>query len=165
METNASKNYTGALLFWSYILFALLFTTLILLNIHSLSHSQPLPKNKKATIYLSILAILSFATLSYNMLHVLFQSYASWTTIHSTPYSMTLPELIGPNRIPLHLWQWSTTTSLFQDFAEAIVASPARRAWTVASLQTTLLTSVYMATEGTSLTHPFQHINTNAELN
>lgn len=148
MEANPSRNYIGALLFWSYILLALLFTTLILLNILSLSQSQILARNKKSTIYFSILAILSFATLSYNMLHVLFQSYISWTITLSTPYPTTLPEIFGANRVPLHMWQWSTSTSLFQDFAEAIVESPARRAWTIASLQTTLLTSVYMATEG-----------------
>lgn len=149
MDNDPPTNYLGALIFWSYILLALLTTLLILKTILSLH--QPHPRNHKpATVYFSLFAVLSFVTLSYTMLNVLIQSYTSWSDLHSIPYPTNLRALVGAERIPLHLWHWSTHSSLFQDFAAAIVQRPARRVWTVASLQTTLMTSVFIGIEGLS---------------
>lgn len=142
METDAPTNHSGALIFWGYIAAALASTGVVLNTIRK-SYQQ---NNDRLEIppILAILATSSFATLSYYMLNVLILSYRQWTTRHSIP----LGTLIGSNRTPLHLWQWSITSSLFQDFGEAIVASKPRYVLSSSGLWSTLAVALYMGIEG-----------------
>lgn len=142
MDIDAPTNQSGALIFWAYIAAALASTGVVLNTIKN-SHLQ---NNGRLDIppVLAILAISSFATLSYYMLNVLIQSYQQWTTRHNIP----LGALIGSNRTPLHLWQWSITSSLFQDFGEAIVATKSRYLLSSSGLWSTLAVAVYMGIEG-----------------
>ncbi|KAI4723799.1 hypothetical protein E4T49_08474 [Aureobasidium sp. EXF-10728] len=135
-------NYPGALIFWAYIAAALTFTGIVLNTIKQ-SYQQNNGRSKIPSI-LKILAVSSFVTLSYYMLNVLILSYQQWTTRHNVP----LGALIGSNRTPLHLWQWSITSSLFQNFGEAIVATKPRYLLSSSGLWSTLAVAVYMGIEG-----------------
>ncbi|CAD0092628.1 unnamed protein product [Aureobasidium mustum] len=141
MDINADTNLSGALIFWAYIVGALACTGIVLNTIRQsyLSNGRP-----KIPPVLATLALSSFATLSYHMLNVLILSYQQWTARHSIP----LGALIGANRTPIHLWQWSITSSLFQDFGEAIVATKSRYLLSSSGLWSTLAVAVYMGIEG-----------------
>ncbi|KAI7534381.1 hypothetical protein KC331_g12597 [Hortaea werneckii] len=131
-------NYLGAALFWSYILAALAFTSLAIhtiLNINppttwSKNHDDANPSARSRHLF-TFLAILSFATLSANMLHVLIHSFQQWHSALSPP---THPVQPAPAAWLSLIWSWSTTSTLFQDFAHAILATPARRIWTLSEL-------------------------------
>lgn len=142
MDINAPTNHLGALIFWAYIVAALASTGVVLSTIRK-SHLENNGRLKIPPL-LAILAVSSFATLSYYMLNVLILSYQQWTTRHNIP----LGALIGSNRTPLHLWQWSITSSLFQDFGEAIVATKSRYLLSSSGLWSTLAVAVYMGIEG-----------------
>ncbi|KAI5204347.1 hypothetical protein E4T38_04795 [Aureobasidium subglaciale] len=135
------KTTRGALIFWAYIAAALGFTGVVLKTIRQsyLQNGRP-----KIPQFLIILAVSSFATLSYHMLSVLILSYRQWTSLHAIP----LGALIGSNRTPLHLWRWSTTSSLFQGFGEAIVANKFRWFLSSSGLWSTLAVAIYMGIEG-----------------
>ncbi|KAI5197488.1 hypothetical protein E4T39_07285 [Aureobasidium subglaciale] len=141
MTLDVPTNYSGALIFWTYIAAALSFTGVVLKTIRQsyLQNGRP-----KVPLFLILIAVSSFATLSYHMLSVLILSYRQWTTLHNIP----LGALIGSNRTPLHLWRWSTTSSLFQDFGEAIVANKARWFFSSSGLWSTLAVAIYMGVEG-----------------
>lgn len=142
MGIDAPTNNSGALIFWAYIVGALASTGVVLNTIKN-SYLQNNGRFKIPRL-LAILAISSFATLSYHMLNVLIQSYQQWTTRHNIP----LGALIGSNRTPLHLWQWSITSSLFQDFGKAIVATKPRYLLSSSGLWSTLAVAIYMGIEG-----------------
>ncbi|THX81757.1 hypothetical protein D6D08_04857, partial [Aureobasidium pullulans] len=142
MDLDAPTSYPGALIFWAYIVAALGFTGIVLNTIKQ-SHQQN-DGRSKIPLALIIVAGSSFSTLSYHMLNVLILSYKQWSTTHSIP----LGALIGPNRTPLHLWQWSTTSSLFQDFGEAIVATKPRYLLSSSGLWSTVAVAIYMGIEG-----------------
>lgn len=73
------------------------------------------------------------------MLDVLIQSFNTWSTSRS-------PQQLA--NLPLAIWQWSTTSTLFSDFGEAIVEDSARFFWVQSALLATLSVFVYMGTEG-----------------
>lgn len=141
MNIDAPTNLSGALIFWAYIAGALA-STGIVLNTTRQSYLQN--GRPKISPFLAVLALSSFATLSYHMLNVLILSYQQWTARYSIP----LGALIGANRTPLHLWKWSTTSSLFQNFGEAIVATKPRYLLSSSGLWSTLAVAVYMGIEG-----------------
>lgn len=141
MDIDAPTNLLGALIFWAYIAGALASTGIVLNTIR-----QSYLNNGRSKIppFLALLALSSFATLSYHMLNVLILSYQQWTVRHNIP----LGALVGANRTPLHIWQWSTTSSLFQDFGGAIVATKPRYLLSSSGLWSTLAVAVYMGIEG-----------------
>lgn len=147
-------SYLGAAIFWSYILAALVFSSTA---VHSIITTKPpavkeqttrksdagnKTKHKRSTRLLTFLALLSFTTLSANMLHVLIHSFTTWTTYHPQLPPST------PKTLPALIWSWSTTTPLFHAFATAILASPARRLWTLAELCLALYTTLFMSIQG-----------------
>jgi hypothetical protein len=142
MDIDAPTNHAGALIFWAYIVAALASTGVVLNTIRK-SYLQNNDRVRIPTA-LAILAVSSFATLSYHMLNVLILSYQQWTTRHNIP----LGALIGSNRTPLHLWQWSITSSLFQDFGKAIVATKPRYLLSSSGLWSTLAVALFMGIEG-----------------
>jgi hypothetical protein len=136
-------NYLGAAIFWLYIVFALVFTGKTLQTLYTLYTTTYKTKESKHTkqIWLfSVLALLSFATLSTTMLNVLIQSFNQ-----KTPLLQQSPSW---EELPQAIWRWSTTSSLFTDFAEGLVQDSARFFWAQTALLATLSTVIYMGTEG-----------------
>jgi hypothetical protein len=133
-------NYFGATVFWLYIAAALYFSTIIIITIIRVGPSKGGngSRRKQDTLIFSILAAISFATLSTNMLNVLIQSYQSWSADHKVSATWN----------PIQVWTWSITSTLFQDFGEAIVASPARYLWVQTALLATLSVCLFMGIEG-----------------
>jgi hypothetical protein len=140
-------NYLGATIFWLYIVFALVFTgkTLqTLFNLYTTTYKTKESKHTKQIWLFSILALLSFVTLSATMLNVLIQSFNQRALLlqQSTSSKDSNADL------PLAIWNWSTTSSLFADFAEGLVQDSARFFWAQTALLATLSTVIYMGTEG-----------------
>ncbi|KAM0722049.1 hypothetical protein Q7P37_002975 [Cladosporium fusiforme] len=133
-------NYLGASVFWLYIVLALVFTGTTLRSLFSL-HTRNVSKKSNAgrIILFSALALLSFATLSNNMLEVLISSFKKWSAGRDPAQLEDLP---------LAIWNWSITSSLFRDFGEAIVADSARFLWAQSALLATLSVFFFMGTEG-----------------
>ncbi|KAK4500035.1 hypothetical protein PRZ48_008221 [Zasmidium cellare] len=127
-------NLFGAIVFWLYIIFALFFTFLAIDSILKLPNSVP----RKHVATLTALAFISFSTLSFNMLHVLFDSYSTWSGRQVSPLSIS----------PSSIWQWSITSTLFRNFGEAIVQDEARFLWTQSALMATMSVSIFMGAEG-----------------
>ncbi len=136
-------NYSGALIFWIYILAAFFFSYMVIQSIISIRPGKDERQKTKGSdsgfIWLfGALAGLSFTTLSYNMLTVLAHSYQAWSLSHG----------MAANISPAQIWHWSTTSTLFRDFAEAIVFDSIRYFWAQSALLATLWLCMYMGTEG-----------------
>ncbi|KAI7503952.1 hypothetical protein KC347_g8470 [Hortaea werneckii] len=150
-------NYLGAAIFWSYILAALAFSGIAIHTILKInptttrlrSHDDAKLHARSLRLF-TLLATLSFATLSTNMLHVLIHSFHHWHSAlplpHSHPHSPGQPA--PPTTWPSLIWHWSTTSALFQDFAHAILATPARRIWTFGELGMAMAVCLHMGQEG-----------------
>jgi hypothetical protein len=137
---DGTKNYLGATIFWLYNAFALVFTGITLRTLYRLQQTHGTKKRNAGAIWLfSGLALVSFATLSTNMLNVLIQSFNTWSVDRS-------PEELA--NLPLSIWQWSITSSLFSDFGDAIVGDSARFFWVQSALLATLSIFYYMGSEG-----------------
>jgi hypothetical protein len=137
---DGTKNYLGATIFWLYNVFALVFTGITLRTLYRLQQTYGTKRRDAgATLLFSGLALVSFATLSTNMLNVLIQSFNTWSTDRS-------PEELA--NLPLSIWQWSITSSLFRDFGDAIVGDSARFFWVQSALLATLSIFYYMGSEG-----------------
>jgi len=136
-------NLFGALVFWSYIIAALAFTTTVLITIYRLPGAS-----SRHVWTFSALAFFSFATLSANMLHVLIQSYTLWAAQQFRHQS-----ILGTVS-PSNIWHWSISSRLFRDFGEAIVANDVRFLWTQSALLATNSVCLFMGAEGLRLRIP-----------
>jgi hypothetical protein len=137
---NETTNYLGAAIFWLYNVFALVFAGITLRTLYRLQQTHKTKKQNTGAIWLfSGLALVSFATLSTNMLNVLMQSFNEWSAGR---------DHVQLSNLPLEIWQWSITSSLFRDFGEAIVGDSARFFWVQSALLATLSVFNYMGTEG-----------------
>lgn len=130
-----APNLFGALLFLGYIVAALVLSLQAVSHIYRQYHVVPrAPKDRRRVRTMSILALASFSTLSYNMLAFLVFSYRSYLKRHGYIASLS------PRN--LHLWEWMHHSGLFEDFAHALVARPDGWWWTqlalLASFQITL---------------------------
>lgn len=151
-DIDAPTNYLGALLFWLYIILALTFTFVAISTLLSLNKTST-SKNYSLVYLFSFYAVSSFCTLSVTMLSVLIKSYTDWTVTHHLPLPSSL---LGHNgllsfhgqRQQVWIWQWSITSSLFRDFAEAILEGQGRVLWMNAGLVSTLYTTVWMGVQG-----------------
>nr|OQO20092.1 hypothetical protein B0A51_13925 [Rachicladosporium sp. CCFEE 5018] len=141
-DRGMAPNYFSAAIFWSYILAALALTSTILHDLYSQhrTHAPLSPQRQRQLLTSSSLGLLSFAALSTNMLNVLIQSFALW--------SISRPSHGLLSAYPAEIYTWSTTSTLFLDFGEAIVANSARFFWTQSALLATLSVNFYMALEG-----------------
>ena len=145
METGLPVNYLGAITFWLYILAALGLTTLAIYTLASQRppHDGAQVERRKLTLRFSALAVISFCTLSVNMLRVLIQSYTQWSKRLPSAYDRAHHGLLT------RIWTWSITSTLFRDFGEAIVADQARYIWVLTALLATFSVCSYMGVEGT----------------
>jgi hypothetical protein len=130
-------NYMGAAIFWLYIFAALALTGLVLWTLAMIE--SPQRRCQKSILLFSALAVLSFATISFNMLNVLVSSYTLWAREHSLNLGDTSAGSI---------WRWSITSNLFRDFGNAIVENTARYFWAEASLLATLSMCLHVGMEG-----------------
>ncbi|KAK3718331.1 hypothetical protein LTR37_005144 [Vermiconidia calcicola] len=144
-STMASEhlNYGGATVFWLYIVAALYFSGLIMHTILTLPPVSASDQDRRArdVKIFSCLACISFGTLSVNMLNVLIQSFSSWTVERGIGGTINIGTI----------WSWSITSTLFQDFGEAIVANSARYLWAHTALLATLVVCLWIGYEGTVL--------------
>ncbi|OCT53539.1 hypothetical protein CLCR_10447 [Cladophialophora carrionii] len=154
MSAQSSKNVAGALIFFAYIVGALVLTGLIcrdLIIMYSCFSRQKRKdiqasgkdsgRTKRGTqsqvSILAALSALSFAVLTYHMLNFLTQSYQSWAPSESLS-DVTFSKI----------WKWSIESRLFRDFAEFIINDPYRFWWTNVALTYSLGWNVYMTIEG-----------------
>ena len=176
-------NFVGAGIFWLYIVAALYFTGKILQNLATQMSTPDTNRRKEmddersmaidvssakiinslignGSIVFVVLALFSFSTLSFNMLQVLIQSFYAWSRVHPNASNA---KIIG------RIWTWSITSSLFQDFGQALYQSRSRALWSLAALLNTLGVCVYMGVKGEyglvhingiSLTDTPQDVNT-----
>ncbi|KAI7504470.1 hypothetical protein KC367_g1040 [Hortaea werneckii] len=150
-------NYLGAVIFWSYILAALAFSGIAIHSIVNIKPTTTRPRNHddskqdaQSLRLFTLLAALSFATLSGNMLHVLIHSFQHWHSALPSPLPHSHPpgQPAPPTTWPSLIWHWSTTSALFQDFAHAILATPARRIWTFGELGMAMAVCLHIGQEG-----------------
>lgn len=156
--TTDTYNVSGAVIFWLYIVFALLLTGLVIHTIYTIptptkrQDEDNQSRDDRVAIYVFMtLALISFTVLSYNMLRVLIQSYHEWAQIRgiAVPKSIYgVDSLLGSRRTSLNLWQWSTTSTLFQDFAQALVGSEQRWTWAMWALWITFVNMHYIGSRG-----------------
>ena len=153
-------NLSGALIFTAYVISALSLTLLIAQNLYASHKKLKQSETSKVTRDLgtrlqifTALAVLSFSTLSYHMLFYLVISYRGWARENG----ITLPQqllgdrsLLGSEdqRVQLYVWQWLTSSTLFQDFAQTICGTSARFWWTQQALLVTMAWTVFMSFEG-----------------
>ena len=167
MERETIRNTTGAIIFTAYVIAALLLTAILcrdLVNAFFLDLPKSLRNrdglHNRIRVF-ACLSILSFSLLSYHMTDYLIVSYERW----ANERKIALPDrlygkrgLFGPmenQRVPLLIWEWLTTSTLFQDFAQTICQSRENFWWTQQALFITMAWSVYMSVEGTWIScHP-----------
>ena len=133
-------NYLGAVIFWLYIVAALFFMGVVIYTIVTLPGSSSTSKQQLSqdVAIFSILAFISFAVLSFNMLNVLIQSFKAWYG-----HNITLTELRVED-----IWSWSIESTLFRDFAEALVSTTPRQYWMQAALLATMSVGLFVGSEG-----------------
>lgn len=117
------ENIYGACLFLGYIIAALVFSFRAVNRIFRRFQAQICATTRKPRM-LVFLALLSFCTLSFNMLSFLYLSYSNYIARHQS----------RPTFTNTHLWAWMSQTSLFVDFAHALVESQESRWWTQLAL-------------------------------
>lgn len=181
MSVPTQDNVLGAVVFFSYIVAALLLTGILCIDVQKAFSNRVLstvqrqqrqtprqvkeagPDRKASTSLLAALATLSFAVLSYHMLNFLILSYQSWSssapilpaTLPATPQVTwhAFHSALG-NLSSGNIWTWAVESTLFRDFAEVICNDSHRFWWTQAALVYSYTWNVYMSIEGTSLRTP-----------
>jgi hypothetical protein len=147
MELPVSST-TGAAIFWLYIVAALALTTAAIYTIASIKIDRTkvadLAHTKYETKVFTVWAILSFVTISYNMIQVLLESYEIWPGSTSYP-SLRLDDPVGAIT---NLWAWSTTSTPFQNFGQAIAGDDFGWLWAQSALLKTFSVALYIAYEG-----------------
>ena len=161
-HVSTPSNTVGAITFFSYIFAALAFTGIIINDVWSVHRTRPGRSQQSSRIgapsplrlLVSILsAIASFSTLSYHMLNFLFASYSGWSHQNDVKAPTALIGAqsitgISGQRAKLQIWRWATSSTLFQDFAEAICADSRQYFWTQKALLYSFVWNWYMAEEG-----------------
>lgn len=142
--TTPGDNHLGATLFILYMILALLFTSMILhmlvASYTALSEPQQGEFKRHTRVrVLCIVAPVSFALLSYNMVSYLVLSFQEWRTLQ-----------LGSGNLLHDIWRWTITSTLFTNFAKAIAENPGHPSGGFPSpaLTTTLWAMIYMGVEG-----------------
>ncbi len=155
-----SHNLFGAIIFFSYIAAALTVTGTIVYDLWSLHSSRPWTarraKHGRSRLRMQssiVMTLLSFSTLSYHMLCFLIDSYLKWSIQTKTAAPSSIQgdgSLLGVSgkRTETQIWRWATSSTLFQDFAEAIVDNPKAYFWTEKALLYSFVWNCYMAEKG-----------------
>lgn len=149
------SNITGAFIFLSYIILALLLTGLISYDLFSSSRSlqstqSPPPLLGRNIQIFTALATLNFSALSYHVISFLVVFYCTWATERrvALPPGISGYGDIWPRGLELHLWDWVTTSTLFRDFGEVICERDGGFWWTQFALMVTVGCTCFMSVEG-----------------
>ena len=165
----SGNNRAGAVIFILYVISALFFTGVIVGTLYSplsahgsskllvVKRQQKFSRKSSVQIYTN-LSLLSFAVLSYHMLSFLVISYKTWASARNIPIPQSFFGHEGlfdlqNGAINIQVWQWLTSSTLFQDFAETICDDSARYWWTQQALLTTMAWSFFMSVEGEQENH------------
>jgi hypothetical protein len=149
----AISSTTGAVIFWLYIVAALALTAAAIYTIASIKIDRKtatdVANTNHDTLVHAAWAVLSFVAISYNMIQVLSQSYALW------PSSTSYPPLRfdDPMGAISTLWAWSTTTTPFISFGQAIAGDDFGWLWAQSALLKTFSVGLYIAYEGMVQSH------------
>lgn len=159
----ALYNLSGAVIFCTYILSAIVLTFSICNSLASQyrkmtkARDKKVPNDLKRRIQVfSALSVLSFSMLSYYMLSFLILSCRTWAETHRfllVRKFWGIPGKVGllgsqNQKVKLVLWEWLISSTLFQDFALDICNDSARFWWTQQALLMTTAWSVFMSFEG-----------------
>ncbi|KAK5052554.1 hypothetical protein LTR84_002419 [Exophiala bonariae] len=178
MPSNASRpkisheqdinNVVGASIFFAYIVAALALTTFLTWDLivahrrwntcspsrrgNGQNHARELDRKIKTA---TSLAVLSFTTLSYHMLHFLIRSHQQWTLRQEPIFSnIVTTDSVFSTMTNLRIWEWAKGSTLFEDFARVICCDPRRFWWTHLVLLYSFGWNLYMSVKGTRLQIP-----------
>ena len=153
-----TRNVTGAIIFLSYILAALLLTAFICRDLISQYLSLPKSLWNKNDLHTQLqtfasLTLLSFTVLSYHMIDFLLESYQQWAIDRDIELPLRIygkSGLFGSSlhRTPIYPWSWMKSSTLFQDFAQSICEPQEHFWWTSQALLFTLAWSAFLSLEG-----------------
>lgn len=159
---NPPTNYVGTVLFLSYIATALILSTRTTLHLHkrhrrllrldssSSAQSSSLSCHRRRSRHrltaLTILAVASFASLSYHMLSFLHVSYTAFCASRRLdPFPIASPS----TTTAAQLWAWMLGSTLFTDFARDLATvTGASGAWVQAALLGSLGMGLLLGIEG-----------------
>jgi len=148
------ENVPGAAIFWLYIVAALAFTIAAIWTISNIKFDAQAEdaagKRRDGYVFVA-LAFASFALLSFNMLRILVHLYQAWSAVRSYPM---LSYSDQPDAILARLWEWSTTSTPFNDFGRAIASDEFGWLWSQSALMKTFSVCLYMAYEAPRLGVP-----------
>ena len=149
-DQEALRNPLGAIIFFSYILVALVFTSLILSSLFRSYHVETHREASSGHFTFGALSALSFASLTYHMLFFLITSYRGWALARGIVLPGSPSDLIR-GQAQLHIWPWAVSSTLFHDFATELFApKDARLVWTQSAFVASMGSSVFIAIEGRS---------------
>lgn len=153
-------NVIGAIIFFSYIVAALTISVIIVHDLlwlrkarsRTSQHAQHGARRLRLQSCV-LMTLLSFSTLSFHMLGFLIDSYSRWSLQTGTALPSAIlgdGSLLGlyGTRAELQIWRWATSSTLFQDFAEAIIEDPKSQFWTQKVLLFSFGWNCYMAEKG-----------------
>jgi hypothetical protein len=166
--TTPPNNYIGSTFFLSYIVAALYLTSTIAYSLYSQyvaffnTHATSSPKDFKlkasdgkvetrnararhVKIY-SVLALVSFTSISYHMLGFLITSFLDW----NNSSTRNVFAVLGSNAFD-KLKRWMLETSLFNDFAVQLVGDGESAVWTQLAILATWGWNLWMGSKGTSI--------------
>lgn len=157
LEDN-TRNVSGALIFLSYMLAALLLTAFICRDLINQYLSLSKSLWNKSDLHTRLrtfasLTFLSFTVLSYHMIDFLLESYQQWAIDRDIELPLRVygrSGLFGSShhRTPLYLWSWMKSSTLFQDFARSICEPQEHFWWSGQALLFTLAWSAFLSLEG-----------------
>lgn len=146
------NSYIGTAIFVSYIVFALYGTISIITSLyqqydrifHTTTKDAQIQASRAARLrhikIYAFLSSLSFATLSYHMLMFLITHYQSF---YSSAHTNALPD--SPALTLQKLKTWLLSSTLFQDFASALVSTPSNSLITQCAIQATWFWNLWIA--------------------
>lgn len=134
-----STNAKGAVIFLSYIFFALWMTShiLFIISLRARDWWRRLPPyNRRVIPLFGALSLISFASLSWHMLSFLIDHYRLWEAAADTQDIQAT--------LPTNIWRWMKSSSLFVDFARSLFMTRASSWWSRQALGATLMTYLFM---------------------
>jgi hypothetical protein len=177
-QPEIDKNIVGALIFFSYIGAALIFTGLILSDIVHRADGNKIQKSEQRTrsldrnglentrketkradshgrkggrIIFPALAFISFGVLSWNMVNFLVASYSQWAKVYEAPNAFQMAKHTQIRQYSHYIWQWSIQSNLFESFAEDLLRDNETWRHVRMALLYTYAWNVWMSFIGTSL--------------
>ncbi|KAI9654302.1 MAG: hypothetical protein M1831_005467 [Alyxoria varia] len=164
VRPSSNTNYLGAFLFISYVVAALLVTGKLVwslrVNYRNMSHAAwENPAIRGFIALFTMMSVLSFGLLSFNMLSFLVESHGKFGSAQS---KFKIPFITSTKRAVSDsyggsIWNWMTSSSLFFDFASQLLNSPSAFEWSEKALTLTMMSMLYMGAAGKRYQVPDLH--------